>query len=368
MQAPRRRRGAREPDPKQTRFETMKITIRANSGDFSFPCEADQRLLYAGLTHGLHLPYECATGTCGTCRCRIVEGSCIVEWNEAPGFARLRREKGDVLMCQARPTADLIVRVPANVAALSEAGRPLPRRGRIGGVRRLNEDVMDFDVSVSPPMSFHAGQFVVVEVAGVEGGRAYSMVNFGGKGELVKLLVKRKPDGRLSDWLFGSEIDGREVNVFGPLGRATFHPEERRNILCVAGGSGIAGMLSILAHAVSEDYFRQHRGYVFFGVRSLADAFYLDQLCAHVATAGGNLTVTLALSHEEVASDTHPRFAHLRLAHGMVSTVMAGAMQGRFDNLVSFVAGPTPMVEEALRVLIRGARQPPLFVRYDKFA
>ena len=57
----------------------MKITIQANSGEFSFECDAAERVLYAGLTQGLKLPYECATGTCGTCRGRVVQGSTLVE-------------------------------------------------------------------------------------------------------------------------------------------------------------------------------------------------------------------------------------------------------------------------------------------------
>ena len=72
----------------------MKITVQANSGEFSFECEATERLLYAGLTQGLRLPYECATGTCGTCRGRVVQGSTLVEWDEAPGFARLEARQG----------------------------------------------------------------------------------------------------------------------------------------------------------------------------------------------------------------------------------------------------------------------------------
>ena len=84
----------------------MKITVDCNSGTFEFDCAPTERVLYAGLAQGLALPYECATGTCGTCRGRIVAGTAHVEWDEAPGFAKLRRDKGDILMCQARPTAD----------------------------------------------------------------------------------------------------------------------------------------------------------------------------------------------------------------------------------------------------------------------
>jgi len=347
----------------------MKITVQANSGDFTFECEAGERLLYAGLAQGLRLPYECATGTCGTCRGRVVQGTTVVEWDEAPGFARLKRAKGDVLMCQARPTSDCVIRVPANLAADAVSPtRPAHRTGRVEKVRRLNRDVIDFSLALSGPMTFEAGQFVVIEAEGITGGRAYSMVNFSPACERLALVVKQKPGGAFSNWLFGNDVDGAEVKVFGPLGRATFHPEEGRNVLCVAGGSGVAGMLSILERATREDYFRDHGGEVFFGVRTLADGFYLKELADHVAAGHGRLQVTLALSHERAQSPVHPEFPGIRLSSGMVTEVMAQAMAGRYDNLVSFLAGPTPMVDEALRLLLKEAKQPALYVRYDKFA
>src|SRR5215470_10819373 len=351
------------------RHQPMKITIQANSGEFSFECEASERILYAGLGQGLRLPYECATGTCGTCRGRVVEGSALVEWDEAPGYAKLRRAKGDVLMCQARPTGDCILRVPANLAPADRSRPTLPRhrQGRIARVRRLVPDVIEIDVALSQPITFDAGQFVVLEVAGVRGGRAYSMVNFRHDSERLTFVVKQKPGGRLSDWLFASDVTGAELDLFGPLGAATFRPAEGRNILCIAGGSGIAGMLAMLEHARHEHYFREHHGHVFFGVRSLADGFYLQELADHVAAAAGKLRVTLALSHAPAPRQAHPEWPNIGLATGMVTDVMSREMAGRYDGMVSFIAGPTPMVDAALRHLIRVARQPAAFVRYDKY-
>jgi toluene monooxygenase electron transfer component len=346
----------------------MKITVQANSGEFSFDCEASERILYAGLEQGLRLPYECATGTCGTCRGRVLQGTTLVEWDEAPGFARLRREKGDVLMCQARPTADCVLRVPANLVA-DPASPTIPhhRRGCIQRVRRLVRDVIEIEIALSRPVKFDAGQFVVLELGGLKGGRAYSMVNHARETERLTFVIKQKPGGGFSDWLFASDVGGAELDVFGPLGAATFRPPEGRNILCIAGGSGIAGMLAILEHAKSVDYFRDHTGQVFFGVRALADGFYLQEMSDYVAAAGGKLQVTLALSHEEAKSAVHPQFPNIRLASGMVTEVMTRQMGGQYDGTVSFIAGPTPMVDEALRLLIRVARQPAAFVRYDKY-
>src|SRR5262249_5839496 len=153
-----------------------------------------------------------------------------------------------------------------------------------------------------------------------------------------------------------NDAAGRTVNVFGPLGRATFHPEEGKNLLCIAGGSGIAGMLSILELAAREDYFRDHTGHVFFGVRTLEDGVYLSELCDYAAQAAGRLEVTLALSHEQAPAPTHPKFPHIRLMDGMVADAARQAMSGHYDNVVGFVAGPPVMVDDALRMLIREAR------------
>jgi toluene monooxygenase electron transfer component len=347
----------------------MKITIDSNSGPLEFECGAGERILRAGLAAGLALPYECATGTCGTCRGRIVSGAVEVEWQEAPGYAKLRREKGDILMCQARPKADCALRVPARIAAHANSETlPGNRTARIENVRRLVHDVMEFELALSAPMTFEAGQFVVLETPAVAGGRAYSMVNYERGTGRLRLVVKQLPGGRLSEWLFGGDPTGAELAVFGPLGRATFHPEEGKDILCIAGGSGIAGMMAIADRAVREGYFKERSGRLFFGVRTLADAFYMEELAGLVAAAGEKLRVTLALSHEDVADEVHPRHPGIRLAGGLVGDVMIRTMAGQYANMVTFTAGPPVMVDSVLRHLTYEAKIPRAFIRYDKFA
>jgi toluene monooxygenase electron transfer component len=347
----------------------MKITIDSNSGAFDFECAATERILYRGLAQGLALPYECATGTCGTCRGRIVCGSVLAEWEAAPGFAKLKREKGDILMCQARPTADCTLRVPAKIGRHTNPETlPAHRTARVANVRRLVRDVIDFDLVLSHPMTYEAGQFVVVESPGIAGGRAYSMVNFEHGTGRLRLLVKELPGGAFSKWLFGADPTGAELAVFGPLGSAVFHPEEGKDILCVAGGSGIAGMMAIVQRAVHEGCFRQRKGRVFFGVRTLADAFYMEELAGFVAAAGGGLEVTLALSHDPPPRDTHPQYPPIRLAGGLVGEVMVRAMAGQYADTVAFTAGPPVMVDWVLRHLLHEAKLPRALVRYDKFA
>jgi toluene monooxygenase electron transfer component len=343
----------------------MKITVQNKNGELAFDCGERESILYAGLRQGINLPFECATGTCGTCRARIVTGDVEVLWKEAPGGARLKPEKGDILMCQARAHSDCLLLVPSELV-VSQQSSPTARRGVIRNIRKLTHDVIHCDLHLSAPMSFHAGQFVVLEAQGVTGGRAYSMVNFAADIDRLALVLKRKPGGAFSDWLFDGSPVEPEVEVFGPLGRAVFRQEEGRNIVCIAGGSGIAGMMSILECAVQVDYFRDHKGAVFFGVRTAADAFYLEELSSCVAASHGNLDVTIALSDEIAATPLHAEFPMLKLAHGMVHEVAAKGMAERDRNVLAYIAGPPIMVNGAIRALIKGGVAIK-DIRYDKF-
>lgn len=359
---------ARADAPASRAAATCAVSVETRSGVYDFDCPSGETLLFAGLRHGLTLPHECATGTCGTCRARVMSGEVDVLWEAAPGAARLRRDKGDVLMCQTRALGDCVLRVPSDVAAKPERHQiPAHRSGRIVGVRRLTGDVTRFEVALSGPMAFDAGQFVVVEASGLVGARAYSMVNYGGAADRIELVVKRKPGGGFGDWLGGLNAEGAEVTLFGPLGRATFHPEEDRNLLMIAGGSGIAGMMSILARAAAEDYFRTHKGFVFFGVRTLEDAFYLEEFATRVRSGAGGLEVTLVLSHQDAGVDVHPAHDGVRLANGFVHEVAARAMAGRYDNVMAYLAGPPPMVDGAIKTLIVEGGLNRTSIRYDKF-
>ncbi|MGH9677989.1 MAG: 2Fe-2S iron-sulfur cluster-binding protein, partial [Candidatus Acidiferrum sp.] len=163
-------------------------------------------------------------------------------------------------------------------------------------------------------------------------------------------------------------VSGCELGIMGPFGRATFRPEEERDIVCIAGGSGVAGMMSMLEHATQTNYFHHHRGHLFFGVRTLVDAFYLEQLADYVESAKGGLGVTVAISHEQSRAPSHPGFSNIRVGEGMVHAVAAASMAGQWDNVVGFVAGPPPMVDAGLRLLIADAGLQREFIRYDKFS
>src|SRR5438034_1115112 len=133
-------------------------------------------------------------------------------------------------------------------------------------------------LELDPALEFDAGQFAVLRVPHIAGYRGYSMVDHPGSTTQAKFVVKRKPDGAFTEWLFSSAKPGDCVEWFGPLGKAIFTPQEQRTIVCIAGGSGIASIMSILEAGSASRHFDHFEAAIFFGVRTNADAFYLDRL------------------------------------------------------------------------------------------
>ncbi|WP_353091270.1 2Fe-2S iron-sulfur cluster-binding protein [Methylibium sp.] len=345
----------------------MKIEVKARNRAHAFDAEPGSRVLYAGLGQAIDLPYECGSGTCGTCKARLLSGEIDDLWPEAPGRKYLK-QADEFLMCQCAARGPLSIEVASFVEDLEpDVCVPRTASGRIVAARLLTHDVMSLRIALAAPMPFDAGQFVLVQVPGIDGYRGWSMVNHVKDALELDFVIKKKPDGKLSDWLFSATPAGTSVELFGPLGSATFYPELDKNILCIAGGSGIAGMMSILERAARADYFAGHDGDVFFGVRSMKDAFFLDEFSRLRATCGERLRVTVAFS-EEPASDalraSHPL---LQFDTGFVHEVAGRSMQGRYQGVRAYLAGPPPAVDACVRMLLM-ARVSTDNIRYDKFS
>jgi toluene monooxygenase electron transfer component len=342
--------------------------LNARNQAFEFTVGQGESLLYAGLRQGIGLPYECATGTCGTCRAKVVAGSVKDIWFDAPG-RRYLKSIDETLLCQCTALDDVTLQVAAFVHEATP-NRYVPRKslGIVRGHRRLTDDVIELQVALDRPWEYDAGQFAAVRVEGVPGYRGYSMVNFERRAELLTFAIKRKPGGAFTEWLFGSAPDGRSIELFGPLGKSTFLPEFSRNILIIAGGSGIAGMMSILECARQSDFLTRHLIHVFYGIRQTKDAFYLDQLSALLALLSPRLQISLAISEDAGTVRIGERYPQIQIEHGLVHEVAMRRMHGQFENLQAYVAGPPPAVEAAIRALLLDARLGADRICYDKFS
>ena len=68
--------------------------------EFEIDCDEDEILLQAGLRNGVVLPYECSTGTCGSCKALAKPGTVNVNEKDLDGFKNVKISKGEFLLCQ----------------------------------------------------------------------------------------------------------------------------------------------------------------------------------------------------------------------------------------------------------------------------
>ena len=346
----------------------MLIEIAKKDRIHRFDAAANEKLLYAGLRAGIPLPYECATGTCGTCRARLDRGELDLGWTDAPGRKNLRAARKEFLLCQATAQSACQLTVPARIRSFRDDDLcPDHHIGCASNWSRLTADVAGFEIGLPRPVRFHAGQFFIIKAPGISGRRAYSMVNFEERTDTLEFVIKKKPGGAFSGWAFDKTRDQDEVELFGPLGRATFHPDEGHDLFLIAGGSGIAGLMSILEKAEKTGYFNAHRASLFFGVRTRADMFYADRLSALQARHPDTLSIQVVLSDETTGNVTSPNGEPLPVRYGLVHDAALASIEPQASNTMVYIAGPQPMVDACIRPLILDLRIPAHRVRYDKF-
>jgi toluene monooxygenase electron transfer component len=127
-------------------------------------------------------------------------------------------------------------------------------------------------------------------------------------------------------------------------------------------------MMSVLACAAPQRYFDLWQGWVFFGVRTMRDAFFLEELSSFSRQFLQRLQVTVALSEEEVSSAARREWPALRFERGLVHEVAKRAMAGQYRNVRAYLAGPPPAVDAAIRVLLLEAKLTTDNIRYDKYS
>lgn len=291
--------------------------------------------------------YSCLAGRCGTCRCRVLEGEVIDGAGEQQ--RPLDRDDGHVLACQATVTGACTIEIPEPDEVVVHPARSL--KATVEAVESLTHDITRLLLRPAKPIEFSPGQYVQLQFApGLA--RPYSMAGLCSD-RLLEFHVRQVPGGRVSAHIAHALRPGDAVKVSGPLGAAYLRTRHEGPMLCVAGGTGLAPVLSILRGAAALGMRNPIHLYV--GVRSPRDVYGLDWL-----QALQQQLPALAL-HVVVASGGDP--AHQRC--GLVTDAIAHDL-GDLAGWRAYLCGSPPMVEAAT-LLVRQQGIAPGHVYADAF-
>lgn len=331
-------------------------TIKLAKPEMAFECPEGDTVLRAALRAGLGFPYECNVGSCGNCLFEIAEGAVEHERKDAPGWNERHKARNRYLGCQARPCGDLSIKVNLR-EHYQPKYRPLRMMARIETISDVTHDIREFRLKPSTPTRFLPGQYALLYVPGVEGARAYSMSNVTSDGETWDFQIKKVPGGAATEKLFGGVTKGQEIGVDGPFGMAYLREDAARDVLCLAGGSGLSPMVSIARGFAESGALKDMQLHFVYGGRQVRDIAG-EQFLKELPGWGSRLHYYPVLSM--------PEGENWSGRTGFIHEVAGQIFGERLKDMEIYFAGP-PVMATAVVKMMHEAKVPQAQVHYDQF-
>jgi ferredoxin-NADP reductase/ferredoxin len=259
---------------------THRILLTTQDGhQFDYDCALDQYLLDAAETASLILVAQCRNGSCGACHATVTDGDYRLD-DHAPDALPANRTNS-ILMCRTLPRSDLQVALPYDHRKVLHESVP-ERMAQIVTLEDIAEATvrvvlrLDPDADDGGAAQFESGQFMEIKIPGSDAWRAYSLANTSNWDGALEFLIRLRPDGHFSTFLRESARVGDTLTVRGPLGAFCIRESSLRPRWFVAGGTGLAPVLSMLRRMA--EYGENHDAKLFFGVEHERQLFLRDEL------------------------------------------------------------------------------------------
>ncbi|WP_028603456.1 2Fe-2S iron-sulfur cluster-binding protein [Ottowia thiooxydans] len=284
-------------------------------------------LLDALRANDVPVSYSCLAGRCGTCRCKVSGGDVLESGGEAQRPQAGQEEY--VLACQTFLTESCTVEISEPDEVVVHTAKII--KATVVAIEDQTHDIKRLRLKAAKPLEFSPGQYAQLQFT-PEHIRPYSMAGLHGDSEL-EFHVRLVEGGRVTSYIANTLKVGDAVRVSGPLGSAYLRRKHEGPMLCVAGGTGLAPILSIIRGVIDSGM--SNPIHVYFGVRSERDIYGRDWL--------------LALQRQ------HPQLhVHIAVTSGKADSCRTGlvteAITQDWKSLTGFRAylcGAPPMVEAA---------------------
>ncbi|ARN81299.1 2Fe-2S iron-sulfur cluster-binding protein [Methylocystis bryophila] len=261
-----------------------KINLLTRDGaSIAFDAESSETLLDAAAKAKIILPSVCREGGCGVCRVTCRSGAVTLNAYSTAALSDDARAEGDILLCRAKAQSNLELSAPFDKAVVGFA--PVPERAArlseiapagAGAVRLVLH--YEDDAAYGRAADFIPGQFVELTHPETSTRRAYSLANTPNWDGKLEFFIRLHPRGVFSDYLKGAAKPGDLLLVKGPQGSFAADEASQAARWFVAGGTGVAPMLSILRQMAELGDARETR--LFFGVNTQEELFALEAIDA----------------------------------------------------------------------------------------
>lgn len=331
---------------------SFKVALSFEDGVTRFVnCGPKETVADASYKARINIPLDCRDGACGTCKSLCESGEydggdyiddALTDAEEAEGYC---------LPCQMVPKSDLVLQIPttSDVAKTAAASHD----ATVTAVERLAEGAFALTVELDDraALAFLPGQYVNIAVPGTDQTRSYSF-STGADSTHLSFLIKYAEGGAMSEYLAQRCAVGDRLELTGPMG-SFFLRESARPLLLLAGGTGLAPVLSILetlATAGTTD----RPIHLVYGTSFDSDVVYTDLLDEYTTRIPG-------LTWDLCVSDPNTKHANSGYVTGRITP--DHLHDGSADI---YLCGPPPMVE-AVRTHLEAENLQVTHFYYEKF-
>lgn len=257
-----------------TNYGECIITV---NGEKSLRVQGGSSLLSSLKNEKIFLPSACGgRGTCAYCKCKVTEGGGTVLPTEESLLTTEEINDQIRLSCQIKVKSDITIQIPEALFRIKEF------EAEVVLLKDLTYDIKLVRLRLIEPdkIRFTPGQYVQLENSPYEGvkesvSRAYSIASPSSETDSIDLMIRLVPEGIVTTWVHRYLEERERVKFTGPIGDFCLH-EGTGEIVMVAGGSGMAPMVSLLSELARSKSNRKIT--FFFGAVSSKDLFYIEEM------------------------------------------------------------------------------------------
>lgn len=361
----------------------------------SISTSGGKNLLSALTENQIFLPSACGgKGSCGTCKCHVLEGGGDILPTELSLISRKERKQRIRLACQVKVKEDMAIRVPEVIFSIRKFHATVVSNDNVAtfikelilvldpgekidfkagayiqiDIPEYCADFKDFSVAEKYKAAWKQFNLLTLKSKSEEPvNRAYSLANPPVEPDRLMLTVRiaTPPPGREdvppgvgSSFVFNLK-PGDRIAVSGPYGE--FMAKETEREMCFIGGG--AGMAPLRSHIRQQLLaFNTRRRITFwYGARSLQELFYHDEFIG-LAKRFDNFSYHVALS------DPQPD-DHWQGPTGYIHQVARDSYLGKHPDpteIEYYLCGPPPMVAAVEKMLFELGVENDM-IAYDKF-
>lgn len=334
------------------RFEPVGIELEVDE---------EETILDAAFRQGIMLMHGCKEGQCSSCKSFLLDGEVDLDRYSTFALPDFEEAEGYTLLCRAHALSDVEIELLHYDEEALRSGVPIvTATTEVEAVEELTHDIRRLVLRVCDPaaLEFKAGQYVDIDIPGAEGEhRSFSMANAPGEPDRLEFMIKLYEGGHFSGLLAnGAGIAvGDELRCKGPFGMFTLRDSSPRRLVFIAGGAGMAPVLSLLRSMAEKGTARPATFY--YGARTEADLFALEEI-ERLGSVLPDFSFVPALSDVQEGGGWNGEA-------GLITDVV-DRLEDELADVDAYLCGPPPMVDAAIALLDRRG-VPEAHVYFDRF-